>query len=319
MRASFALVAAIVFLGAAAPLWAGPFTEVPADHWAYRASANLASLGVLSPGQAGNFSGDPPLTRFEFGIAVLEPLAAVQDGLARLAPDADREAQLSTATRALKLSPTIPDGKVAAGLADLARLAGEFTEVLHSLRFDPAAVSGALRAVADPALIHAWRTDALSQRLRVPALAPTALAEDGIRMPLAHGTVALSFSSAHEAPDLLDDLARSAAAMNHGAGPASGTAEPVLSDPMISRLRTAYEYDLGSALTLSLAYEDIDRRGQGSAALDEASLASVGIGYRLTPSTSVRLSYSLLEYSNHVFNTPLVHDRLAETEVSVEF
>jgi hypothetical protein len=45
----------------------------------------------------------------------------------------------------------------------------------------------------------------------------------------------------------------------------------------------------------------------------------VGLGSQLTPSTSVKLSYSLLEYVNHVLDAPHVRDRLAETEVSVEF
>ncbi|MCJ7750588.1 MAG: hypothetical protein MUQ65_05785, partial [Armatimonadetes bacterium] len=74
----------------------------------------------------------------------------------------------------------------------------------------------------------------------------------------------------------------------------------------------------GSALTLSLAYEEIARRGQGLAALDEASLTSLGIGYQLTPSTSVKLSYSRLEYANYALDTPPLRVRVAETAGSIE-
>jgi hypothetical protein len=320
MRTRYLLVAAVVLLGTAAPLWAGPFTEVTAGHWAYGACKDLAALGVLSPDSADAFSGDLLLTRFEFGIAVLEPLAAVEEGLSALAPGADAQAQMGAAARALDLSPRLSDEGISAGFDELSRLGTEFADVLKSLNFDPDRIAGALRSLSDPDLAHAWRTHALSRLTRTPSLAPSArVVEEGIRVPLAHGTVAFSFSNPLEAPELLDDLARSAAARSAGTGRHAGTAEPALSDPQVSRLRTAYEYGLGSALTLSLAYEDIARRGQGRAEIDEASLTSVGIGYRLTPSTSVKLSYSLLEYSNYVFDTPLVRDRLAETEVSVEF
>jgi hypothetical protein len=140
-----------------------------------------------------------------------------------------------------------------------------------------------------------------------------------MRVPFARGTVALSLPSDRHLPGLLGYLARSVAADRRGGGDASGPADPAVGDPRLSRLRTAYEYDVSSALTLSLAYEGIARRGHGMETLDTASLASVGIGYRLTPSTSVKLSYSLLEYSNRVLDTPPMRDRVAETAVSIEF
>ncbi len=321
MRARYLLVAALVLLGAAMPLWAGPFTEVPSEHWAYPACARLSSLGMLSSDRAARYSGDPCLTRFEFGVTLLGPLGSIDEALAELGPGADKPARLNAIARALRLSPRLSEDDLAGGLADLRRLADEFSDVMRSFGFDPSAASAALGPLDDRDLLHAWRVDALTRPTRLPALAPGEAAEGGLELPFARGTVALSLTSPPEAPDLLDYLAQSAAAATgaatDGRGEASGVARPAMSDPRVSRLRTAYEYGLGSALTLSLAYEDIARRGL--VPLDEASLTSVGIGYQLTPSASVKLSYSLLEYSNYVLDAPLVRDHLAETEVSVEF
>jgi long-subunit fatty acid transport protein len=72
-------------------------------------------------------------------------------------------------------------------------------------------------------------------------------------------------------------------------------------------------------LTLSLAYEEIARNGQGLEPIDSASLASLGVGYKITRTASVTLSYSLLEYSNHLFDGPPLRDRVAETAVSIGF
>ncbi len=76
---------------------------------------------------------------------------------------------------------------------------------------------------------------------------------------------------------------------------------------------------MGSAVTLSLGREEISRYGQDKAPLDAASLTSLGVGYRFTPSASVKVSYSLLDYQNYTSDAPPVRERVAETSVSVEF
>ena len=319
MRARWPVVAGLILLGGVSPLWAGPFSEVPADHWAYPACTNLASLGLLPSDRATTFSGDPQLTRFEFGIVLLEPLSAIDVAVASVSAEADAESLLKAVAEAVRLSPRLSENEVARAFRDLHRLSSEFTDVLRPLSFDPARVSRALQTMADEEALRAWRVEALGQPAAATGLAGGSAARDTLHLPLAHGMVALSLSRPPEPPELLDYLAKSAAVQHRGELKGAGSAEPALSDPRVSRMRTAYEYGLGSALTLSLAYEEIARRGQGLAALDAASLASVGIGYQLTPSTSVKLSYSLLEYSNYLLDTPPLRDRLAETAVSIEF
>jgi hypothetical protein len=319
MRAASLLVAALAILGAGSPLWAGPFSAVPARHWAYQECGRLASLGLLSSSPGTAFSGQPELTRFEFAIAILDPLTSVDEAVKAVGPEASASALLSAAAQGLRLRPTLSEDEIAEAAASLLRLGDEFSGELQALRFDPARVSRALRALADREAVRAWRAEALMPAPRVLSLAPTAATPDALRVPLARGTVAVSLPSDAHMSDLLDYLALSASAERTEIPPPSGVAGPASGDPHISRLRTAYEYGLGPALTLSLAYEEIARRGRDLEALDAASLASVGIGYKLTPSTSVKLSYSLLDYANYVFDTPPLRDRVAETAVSIEF
>ncbi len=320
MRGTGCIAAVLVLVGAASSLWADSFREVPARHWSYEQCSSLASQGILSRDPATSFSGQPQLTRLEFAIAILEPLASIDEAVARLEDDASSRGLLSAAARALRLSPSLSEEEIARSAAGLLRLTDEFSSDLHSLKFDPSRASSALRALADADAVRAWRAEALAAPPGALAFTgPAGAPADSMRVPFARGTVALSLPSDHHLPDLLNYLARSVAADRRGDGDASGPADPAVGDPRLSRLRTAYEYDVSSALTLSLAYEGIARRGHGMETLDTVSLASVGIGYRLTPSTSVKLSYSLLEYSNRVLDTPPVRDRVAETAVSIEF
>jgi hypothetical protein len=322
MRAGWLLVAGLVLLGAASPLWAGPFEEVPREHWAYRACARLASLGLLADDGATAFSGDPLITRFEFAIALVEPLSAIDRTLEAIPADSDLDVRLPAVLRSLHVSPRNSEHEIATALSDLRRLAEEFADVLQMMDSGSVSVADSLRRLADEDAIRAWRLDSLAHPRQGRALAAGSssfVSSDTVHLPLAHGTVGLSLTSPQEAPELLDYLAQSAAS-ERGSGPAGvASTEAAVVDPQISRLRTSYEYGVGSALTLSLAYEEIARRGQGLAELDAASLTSLGIGYQITPSASVKLSYSLLEYSNYVLDTPLLRDRVAETAVSIEF
>ncbi len=319
MRAAVWLVAVLILLGAALPLWAGPFSEVPRGHWAYGEYANLAALGLLGPEDASAVRADAQLTRFEFALAILDPLISIEEAASALRPDADDMALLRAVARALRLSPNSSEEEIARAATGLRRLRDEFGDELRTLNFDRQLSDRALQVLADADAVRAWRAEALAPPRGALALAEAEASPTGLRVPFARGTVALTLPSDGQLPGLLDSLALSAATANPvGLQPAGG-ADPAVADPRISRLRTAYEYGVGSALTLSLAYEEIARHGQGLEALDSASLASVGVGYQLTPSASVKLSYSLLEYANYVFDTPPRRDRVAETAVSIEF
>jgi hypothetical protein len=225
--------------------------------------------------------------------------------------------------QALNLTPRNSESEISAALSDLHRLTNEFADVLRAMNFDTDRVLITLPALQDEEAIRRWRLESLSLPDRTPALVDertsASTSNTGLRVPLAHGTVGLSLSNPAHAPELLDYLAKSASAGSAKDFSGPGGAEAALTDPRVSRLRTTYEYGVGSALTLSLAYEEIARRGQGLTDIDAASLTSLGIGYQLTPSTSVQLFYSLLEYSNYALDTPPLRDRLAETAVSIEF
>ena len=84
-------------------------------------------------------------------------------------------------------------------------------------------------------------------------------------------------------------------------------------------MRGSVEYGVTPDLTLNLAYEALVRQGQGMAALDQASLKTLGVGYRLSPSTSVKLNYHLINYADHTRMGSRLADRMAETELTVRF
>ena len=55
-----------------------PFKEVPQDHWAYDAVAQLAADGVLEGYGDGTFQGDKAITRFEMSKMVARAMAVEQ-------------------------------------------------------------------------------------------------------------------------------------------------------------------------------------------------------------------------------------------------
>ncbi len=324
MRTGWLCIAGVVLLGAASPLWAGPFSEVPSDHWAYRACARLTTGGILAKERQADFTGNPRITRFEFGIALLGPLTEVDKALASLGGKTDSAAQVRAVLRALAVSPRQSESEIAGSLRDLRRLTVEFKDVLESLGLEPERALRGLAPATGEEGIRVWRLSMLhpmgsqASLPRTDAVG-TATTVDAVRVPIAKGLVGLSLTNLQGAPELLDYMAKSASAAHPLSLTGTGTAEAAIADPRVSRLRTTYEYGVGSALTLSLAYEEIARRGQGLAELDAASLTSLGIGYQLTPSTTVKLSYSLLDYANYALDAYTQRDRMAETAVSIEF
>jgi hypothetical protein len=312
-------MALLVVVGAAQGLWAGPFGEVPAGNWAYSACRRLVAAGWLAPEPATGFSGKPQLTRFEFGMALLPVLTEVDRGVAALSPaeGSDPRAVLTVTLRALRADPRVSENEIAGCAGDLRRLGTEFSDVLRDLGLDAGQAMRGLRTL-EAAGVRRWRADVLGTAGGTTAREAAGLGSDTVRLPIGHGALALTYGRDLRPPSLLDLLAVSAAGES-GASGGSGLGEPALRDPLVSRLRTAYEYGLGSALSLSLAYEEIARRGQGLAPLDSASVASLGLGYRLSRSASVKLSYSLQKYSNRVLDSPPVRVGVAETAVSIGF
>jgi hypothetical protein len=72
-----ALSAALVF-AMVAPAFAQPFADVPTNHWAYDAIAELAAKGIVEGFPDGTFRGDRAMTRFEMAMIVARLLARIE-------------------------------------------------------------------------------------------------------------------------------------------------------------------------------------------------------------------------------------------------
>ncbi|MCK4257789.1 MAG: S-layer homology domain-containing protein [Halanaerobiales bacterium] len=71
------LVALAIVLALAVPAFAGPFSDVPATHWAYEAVNKLAGTGLITGYPDGNFSGKNAMTRYEIATVVARLLDKV--------------------------------------------------------------------------------------------------------------------------------------------------------------------------------------------------------------------------------------------------
>ncbi len=73
VTAAAALVFALV-----APAFAQPFADVPTNHWAYDAIAELAAKGLIEGYPDGTFKGDRAMTRYEMAMVVARLLARIE-------------------------------------------------------------------------------------------------------------------------------------------------------------------------------------------------------------------------------------------------
>ena len=86
LAAGFSLSSLVVTgMGASAT----PFSDVPANHWAYQAIQSLAADGLVEGYPDGKFKGDRPLTRYEMAVLVARVIAKVQANGAGYASKAD--------------------------------------------------------------------------------------------------------------------------------------------------------------------------------------------------------------------------------------
>ena len=76
-----ALTTALV-VGAASTTFAAanPFSDVPADHWAYDAVSTLAADGVIDGYGDAKFKGDKNITRYEMAQMVAKAMAKTNSG-----------------------------------------------------------------------------------------------------------------------------------------------------------------------------------------------------------------------------------------------
>jgi S-layer homology domain len=76
VASSFAL-GTMLSMGRAAS--ATPFSDVPANHWAYQYIQSLAADGIIDGYPDGKFKGDRPLTRYEMAVVVARVIAKLQE------------------------------------------------------------------------------------------------------------------------------------------------------------------------------------------------------------------------------------------------
>jgi hypothetical protein len=90
------LVAAMLIFAFAVPAFAGPFSDVPSDHWAYRAVNHLQQEGIIVGYPDGTFKGDNLFTRYEMAMVV----ARIYDQLSDMMKDIQMPDMSDYATQA---------------------------------------------------------------------------------------------------------------------------------------------------------------------------------------------------------------------------
>ena len=77
--ASSLVLGTVLLLGRAAS--ATPFSDVPANHWAYQYIQSLAADGIIDGYPDGKFKGDRPLTRYEMAVVIARVIAKLQENV----------------------------------------------------------------------------------------------------------------------------------------------------------------------------------------------------------------------------------------------
>lgn len=142
MRKVALAIAASLVLAVVAPAFSQPFADVPTDHWAFDAIAELAAKGIVEGYPDGTFKGDRAMTRYEMAMVVARLLARIE---------------------AIKIPAPAPPAKVPppevsrADITTLQRLINEFRAELAALGVRVTAVEeelAALRARLDNVTIR---------------------------------------------------------------------------------------------------------------------------------------------------------------------
>ena len=138
------VLAALLSLTLVAPAFAQPFADVPTDHWAYDAIAELAAKGLIEGYPDGAFRGDRAMTRYEMAMVVARLLARIEAiKIPPLPPDLVRQADLAKAQAANAAARAAITTK----LATVQRLVAEFRAELAALGVRVTAVEEELAAI----------------------------------------------------------------------------------------------------------------------------------------------------------------------------
>lgn len=146
------VLAAILSFALVAPAAAQPFADVPTDHWAYDAIAELAAKGLIEGYPDGSFRGDRAMTRYEMAMVVARLLARIEAiKIPPLPGDLVRTPAMTTAIGAAVTAQTnalrAVDTRLTAKLATVQRLVAEFRAELAALGVRVTAVEEELAAI----------------------------------------------------------------------------------------------------------------------------------------------------------------------------
>jgi hypothetical protein len=129
MRHLAVVVAAALVFALVAPAVAQPFADVPTNHWAYDAIAELAAKGLVEGYPDGTFKGDRAMTRYEMAMVVARLLARIES--------------IQVPAPAAPTGPTVTP----TDLASIQRLVNEFRAELAALGVRVTAIEEELNAI----------------------------------------------------------------------------------------------------------------------------------------------------------------------------
>jgi hypothetical protein len=148
MKQLAVVLAAVLSLMLVAPALAQPFADVPTDHWAYDAIAELAAKGLIEGYPDGSFKGDRAMTRYEMAMVVARLLARIEAiKIPPLPGDLVRTPALTAANAANAAALRAVDTRLTAKLATIQRLVAEFRAELAALGVRVTAVEEEIAAI----------------------------------------------------------------------------------------------------------------------------------------------------------------------------
>jgi hypothetical protein len=92
----------LLCVGVRPAAFATPFSDVPANHWAYQYIQSLAADGIIDGYPDGKFKGDRPLTRYEMAVVVARAIAKLQENSGPKGPSKEDLDKLQKLIDALK-------------------------------------------------------------------------------------------------------------------------------------------------------------------------------------------------------------------------
>ena len=116
------IAAAVLFMAFAIPAFAGPFSDVPSDHWAWRAVKHLQEEGLIIGYPDGTFKGDNLFTRYEMAMVIARLYDQLMEKINAIPP-------------AQELAGVTPE-QLDAAKADMQKLIDEFKDELEMQGYD---------------------------------------------------------------------------------------------------------------------------------------------------------------------------------------